>query len=72
MPDEESRVTIRLGSQARAALDRIASLLGGVSSADAVRRMIGTFLYLLEEQERGSKILIEHRDTHTMRELIMK
>lgn len=68
----DARITIRLSSQARDAVDRISHLLGGVSAADAIRRSIGTELYLLEEQQRGARILIEHRDTETTRELIMK
>jgi hypothetical protein len=68
----EARITIRLTSQARTAVDRIAALLGGVSAADAIRRAIGTELYLLEEQERGARILIEHRDTEITRELVLR
>jgi hypothetical protein len=73
MPETpDARITIRLTSQARAAVDRIAYLLGGVSATDAIRRSIGTELYLLEEQQRGARILLEYRDTETTRELIMK
>jgi hypothetical protein len=70
--NDDRRITIRLASQARDALDRIASLLGGITIAEAIRRIIGTTLYLLEEQQRGCRILIEHPDTHVTRELIMK
>lgn len=72
MSESDARITIRLTSQAREALDRIAFLLGEVSIAEAIRRVIGTTLYLLEEQLRGSRILIEHRDTNVIRELVMK
>jgi|HubBroStandDraft_6_1064221.scaffolds.fasta_scaffold1398280_2 hypothetical protein len=72
MPEADARITIRLTSQARIALDRIAHLLGEVTMAEAIRRTIGTMIYLLDEQQRGARILIEHRDTNVTRELILK
>jgi len=54
-----SRLNLRLSPQTRAAIQRISDKFGGISAADVVRRAIGTELFLIEEQEKGSRILVE-------------
>jgi hypothetical protein len=59
--NDDGRITIRLGGAARAAVDKIRRMRGA-NINEVIRRAIGTELFLLQEQERGAKILIQDRD----------
>lgn len=72
-PDRDSpdRLSLRLSPEARKALEEIASLRGGVSFAEVVRRALGTELYLIKEQKEGARILVEGSDK-TVRQIILR
>jgi hypothetical protein len=62
MAENEARLTVRLAGDARQAISKLSKMMGGASVADVIRRSIGTELFLMEEQERGAKILIQDKD----------
>ena len=68
---EETKLTLRLSPEARSALETIARKRGGVSFAEAVRRAIGTELFLINEQDKDSRILIEDKNKN-IRQLILR
>jgi uncharacterized protein (DUF1778 family) len=68
---ESGRLNLRLSSEARAAIHKIAAKLGGISAAEVIRRAVGTELFLIEEQEQGSRILIEGKDKQ-VRQLLLR
>ena len=70
MADDATRLTVRMTSDARKAVEKIAEMTGA-TIADVIRRAIGTELYLLEQKQRGARILIEDRDGKT-RELVLR
>lgn len=69
--EAETKLTLRLSPEAREALETIARKRGGVSLAEAVRRAIGTELFLINEQERDSRILVEDKNKN-IRQLILR
>lgn len=70
--DQESgRLNLRLSPEAREAIQKIAAKFGGVSAAEVVRRAIGTELFLMEEKDKGSKILIEDKNGN-VRQLVLR
>ena len=68
---EGSRLNLRLSHEARQAIDTIASKLGGVSAAEVIRRAVSTELFLILEQEQGSRILIEDKNNR-VRQLVLR
>lgn len=68
---ESNRLNLRLSPEARDAIQKIAAKFGGISAAEVVRRAIGTELFLLEEKDRGSKILIED-NRGNVRQLVLR
>jgi predicted transcriptional regulator len=63
------RLTIRLSGEAKRAVETIAKVRNAKIS-DVIRRAIGTELYLIEEQARGAKILIQ--DQEGTRQLVLR
>jgi metal-responsive CopG/Arc/MetJ family transcriptional regulator len=68
---EGTRLTLRLSPEANAALDEICRLRGGVSRAEAIRRAIGTELFLVEASSEKSRILLEDKNKN-IREIILR
>ena len=66
---DERRLTIRLAGEARRAVEKIAEIRKAKIS-DVIRRAIGTELFLLEEQARGAKVLIQ--DQEGTRQLVLR
>lgn len=56
---EEARITVRLSSEARAALEKIRELGSMDSMQEAIRRAIGMELFLMTEQRNGWKVLLQ-------------
>ena len=54
-----SELSLNLSPEAKAALEEISRMLGGVSFAEVIGRALGVELFLLEERDRGSRIMIE-------------
>lgn len=65
-----SRLTLRLSPEARAALEKLTKLKGG-TYADIIRKALGTELFLVEQNQNGSRILIEDRNKN-MREIVLR
>ncbi len=53
------KITLRLSTDAREALEWIAGKYGNITLSEAIRRALGTEKYLLEQKDKGSAILIE-------------
>jgi hypothetical protein len=68
LPD---RLSLRLSPEARKTLEEIAALRGGASLAEVVRRALGTELFLIREQNEGSRILLERPDK-TVRQIVLR
>jgi uncharacterized protein (DUF1778 family) len=68
---ESSRLNLRLSPEARAAIHKIAAKLGGISAAEVIRRAVSTELFLIEEQEQGSRVLIEDKNNR-IRQLVLR
>lgn len=66
----KQKVTVSLTGEAIGAIKAIASRRG-VSMSDALRQAIGTEKFLVEERDRGSKILIERPD-QSLREVVIR
>ena len=66
-----TRLTLRLSPDANAALDRLCDQRGGVNRAEAIRRAIGTELFLVDAVNSGSRILLEDRNKN-VREIILR
>ena len=77
LPDEAlaakdgSRLTLRLSPEANTALDRLCGQRGGVSRAEAIRRAIGTELFIVEQINSGARILLEDKGKN-VREIILR
>jgi hypothetical protein len=69
--DGPDRLSLRLSPEARKTLEELSALRGGVSLAEVVRRALGTELFLVKEQNEGSRILIENPDK-TVRQIILR
>jgi Arc/MetJ-type ribon-helix-helix transcriptional regulator len=59
---EQTRISIRLSAEARAALDEVVRLGGMGSLQEAVRRAIGDERFLLKERQDGWRILLQKDD----------
>lgn len=65
------QLSLTLSPEARQTLEEISRRRGGVSYAEVVRRAIGTELYLIKEQQEGSRIFIEGPDK-TIRQIVLR
>lgn len=71
LPDKPYVLTLRLSPEARKALEEIVSARGGVTFAEVVRRSLGTELFLIKEQQEGSRFLVEGPDK-SVRQIILR
>jgi len=60
--NDSKRLTLRLSPEARASIDEIIALGGASTAAEAVRRAIGTELFLLRERRKESTLLLRDRE----------
>lgn len=70
METSKQKVTVSLTGEAIGAIKEIASRRG-ISMSDALRQAIGTEKFLVEEHDKGSKILIERPD-QSLREVVIR
>ena len=56
--NENARFSLRLSPEARTTIEQIMDLSDATTVGEAVRRAIGTELYLLQARKAGSKILV--------------
>ena len=70
--DGPDRLSLRLTPEARKTLEDISHMRGGVPFAEVVRRALGTELFLLKEQEEGSRILVESPNRKTVRQIVLR
>ena len=67
----ERRYTLRLSKEAAETLDWISQQRGGVTSAEVIRRALGTERLLLEQIRNGFTITLE-KSGHRTKELILR
>jgi len=68
----ETRMTLRLSAEAKAALDWLSKERGGVSYAEVIRRALGTEQFLMEMRNKNASILIEEPGSKRLKELILR
>ena len=66
------KFTLRLGAEAVADLDWIATKHGGITLTEVLKRAVATEKYLLEQQELGEAIVLENKRTGRQRELVFR
>lgn len=69
---EGKKLTLRLGAQAVADLNWVASQYGGITLTEVLRRSVATEKYLLEQQQLGEVIVLENKRTGRQRELALR
>ena len=60
----ETRISLRLSPEARAAVEKIKELGGMDSLQEAIRRAIGEELFLMTERKAGWKVLLQKGDRY--------
>ena len=66
------KLTFRISPELRSSLEYIAERYGQISLTEALRRAIGTEKFLLEEQEKGSAVLVESEDGSRIKQLVLR
>jgi len=57
--DESTKLTLRLSPSARAVIEELSKKNGGITASEVIRRALSTELFIMREQEKDSKVIIE-------------
>ena len=64
------RFTIDLSSKDDRQIERIQSLIAVTTKAEVIRKALSLLHWVVIEQERSSRIVVENKEENTSRELI--
>lgn len=59
MSNETTKLTLRLSPEVKNVIEKLSKEFGGVTASEVIRRSLGTEQFLMEEQKKGTKILLE-------------